>query len=157
MNLIPPQLFPMLPWLLQMQSILILVLFLLVSLFKIDRPYRTYIIKIESKIRVYLTILGICQFKPATFFFLVQFCVDGHVDICLQGCRQLSTNHQAYSHQSQLAKQYNKDEVQPSSYHYHHCCSFLLDWCDGTSSSSTFSANQKKIATLQRRTKKPRR
>ena len=32
------------------------------------------------------------------FFFLVQFCVDGHVDICLQGCRQLSTNRQAYSH-----------------------------------------------------------
>ena len=28
-------------------------------------PYRTNIIKIESKIQFYLTILGICQFKPA--------------------------------------------------------------------------------------------
>ena len=29
---------------------------------------------------------------------LVLSCVDGHVDICRQSCRQLSTNRQAYSH-----------------------------------------------------------
>ena len=29
---------------------------------------------------------------------LVLSCVGGHVDICRQSCRQLSTNRQAYSH-----------------------------------------------------------
>ena len=29
---------------------------------------------------------------------LVLNCIDSHVDICLQGCRHMSTNRQAYSH-----------------------------------------------------------
>ena len=33
---------------------------------------------------------------------LVLSCVDGHVDICRQSCRQLSTNRQAYSQPSTL-------------------------------------------------------
>ena len=35
---------------------------------------------------------------PVSDLHLVLSCVDGHVDMCRQSCRQLSTNRQAYSH-----------------------------------------------------------
>ena len=44
------------------------------------------------------SLLNDFRHMPVSNPHLVLSCVDGHVDICLQGCRHMSTNCQAYSH-----------------------------------------------------------
>ena len=44
------------------------------------------------------SLLNNFRHMPVSNPHLVLNCIDSHVDICLQGCRHMSTNRQAYSH-----------------------------------------------------------
>ena len=60
-----------------------------------SRPYWTYYHQNKVKNPI---LLNDFRHMPVSNPHLVLSCVDGHVDICRQSCRQLSTNRQAYSH-----------------------------------------------------------
>ena len=60
-----------------------------------SRPYWTYYHQNKVKNPI---LLNDFRHMPVSNPHLVLSCVGGHVDICRQSCRQLSTNRQAYSH-----------------------------------------------------------
>jgi hypothetical protein len=60
--------------------------------------YHAYIVYFSLILSTYVYILKPFWHMPVSDLHLVLSCVDGHVDICRQRCRQLSTNRQAYSH-----------------------------------------------------------
>ena len=60
-----------------------------------SRPYRTYYHQNRVK---NTSLLKPFWHMPVSDLHLVLSCVAGHVDMCRQSCRQLSTNRQAYSH-----------------------------------------------------------